>query len=58
MMMKKILVSCCKDCPYYRWNSGMGFDEDWDSCANTGKDISDYLNTIPPFCKLNDSDER
>jgi hypothetical protein len=67
--VKKILIKKCSECPYLRYNSGSGFCEPFytceissdeeDNCLIKGsdQDNSDYLNTIPKWCKLEDCDE-
>jgi len=58
--MKKILVTRCSECPYLRHKSGMGYGEPYEVCKDTGKIVYnddeniDYLDTIPPWCRLSD----
>jgi len=61
--MKKILVTCCKKCPYLKHMSGMGYGEDYYQCEDTSRIVydgdsgyPDYLDTIPPWCKLDNEE--
>jgi len=65
--MAKIItnITKCEECPHIRYNDGAGFGEPFWTCNETGKlvfdgddsSIPNYLDSIPPWCPLEDEDE-